>query len=65
MHQNGTLLISNPTIDDAGIYRCEATNYLGRDTATADVRFNGKLPKQSERYSPAIHLSLSICAVQQ
>lgn len=41
--QNGTLIIENPTIDDAGIYKCAATNYLGKETATADVRVNGEL----------------------
>lgn len=39
---NGTLTIENPTIDDAGTYKCEATNYLGKDSATAEVRVDGE-----------------------
>lgn len=38
---NGTLTIENPTVDDAGTYKCEAINYLGKDTATANVHVNG------------------------
>lgn len=43
IHSNGTLVIDNPEIADAGQYSCEATNYLGTAIATADVKVNGKL----------------------
>jgi len=38
---NGTLKIESPTVDDAGTYKCEATNYLGKESATAEVHVNG------------------------
>lgn len=40
VHPNGTLTIENPTVDDSGTYKCEATNYLGKETATAEVHVN-------------------------
>lgn len=41
VHANGTLIIENPNANVSGIYKCEATNYLGTVSATADVRING------------------------
>lgn len=42
IHGNGTLFVESPEFEDAGLYSCEATNYLGTVVATADVKVNGK-----------------------
>ena len=39
---NGTLVITDPNIDDSGIYKCEASNFLGSISTTANVRVNSK-----------------------
>lgn len=41
--KNGTLTIENPTVDDAGVYKCEARNPYGKETATAQVRVDGEI----------------------
>lgn len=45
IYSNGTLIITNPLIEDAGVYKCEASNYLGSISAIANVKVNGKALK--------------------
>lgn len=43
---NGSLVIVQPTLLQAGVYRCEATNHLGTVQASAHIDVKGKLSKQ-------------------
>lgn len=40
MEPEGTLIIRNIQASDYGAYRCEAANYLGRITTTAEIKIN-------------------------
>ncbi len=44
-NNKAVLIIHNPEIDDAGVYRCEAVNKIGRDETEA------KLTVYSTKYS--------------
>jgi hypothetical protein len=39
---NGTLVVENPLIEDTGLYKCEASNYLGSVSSIANVQVYGK-----------------------
>lgn len=39
---NGSLVIVQPTLLQAGVYRCEATNHLGTVQSTATIQVKGK-----------------------
>lgn len=45
IHANGTLIINNPLVEDSGVYKCEAANYLGSISAIANVKVNGEFDK--------------------
>lgn len=42
MEPEGTLIIRNVQASDYGTYRCEAANYLGRISTTAQIKINCK-----------------------
>lgn len=45
IYGNGTLIINNPLVEDSGVYKCEAANYLGSISAIANVKVNGEFDK--------------------
>ncbi len=42
---NSTLTISDPGVDDSGLYTCTASNNVGRDSKSSNINILRKLPK--------------------